>query len=785
MGRDGDVVVAVQPKRSEAVVAVGSDVYANGVASIGQPKNVDVDDLLEPLDVEGFRNLDKMHTAPQEVPNDCAVWPSTVNMYEDVLPDPETRVKLAVFENNPATDYINANYVRDRAGNFTWIAAQGPMESTTNAFWRMAWEKKVPVIIMLTRTMEDGVPKCAKYLPGTLAVPEQHGLFEVTLDSFGAFPENQTRQTCYKSYLTIALKKKDGSVEKRQVIHFWLNSWPDHGRPRNAAHMIELAASIRTLRNAAKSKLQRPTLVHCSAGVGRTGSFLAMIDALDAIHAGQKVDILEIIGRLRNDRCRLVNSVLQYEFLWDAAYEYICMGNNVIKHKMKELPRLEHGTNPGFTLSGPNAVHSGNANDELLNAFFIKSVKPGSVAEKSGFEAGDRIYEITHAGIPTGKDQKPLVFRLKGKTLDVVMAELKRGIATGKPVQMKVAKQKIAMGAQLHFRDEEAREQQDGGSTRYEEDDEDSAPKMQRRIEHMKSLYRRQKESAADDAEEDAIVQAAEEYEDQQDREYEERVLLEMEELASEQVEEFLALDASAARLNSTELKNEVISKFVGQALGVSDSYDPDCGMTNVCVDIPDEEHPAQAVTKEVSFSAVDQQHWNDDEFMDHMFGHVRTQSYTQANGGQNSMRTTGQLTPKILDNAPECELRPDEAEAAGVSRQIFRQLDTDHDGKITIKQLRKASLAGLLGPLAQPETASAVTVNPTGWSTTNNIAAEASMASRRSSLAYKTAEFSEPNENDFELNSPPPPMDTMINMSTGCTGVVQEGDTYIPVVDV
>jgi hypothetical protein len=211
-----------------------------------------------------------------------------------------------------------------------------------------------------------------------------------------------------------------------------------------------------------------------------------------------------------------------------------------------------------------------------------------------------------------------------------------------------------------------------------------------------------------------------------------------MEELASEQVEEFLALDASAARLNSTELKNEVISKFCGQALGVSDSYDPDYGMTNVCVDIPDEAHPAQAVTKEVSFSAVDQQHWNDDAFMDHMFGHVRTQSYTQANGGQNSMRTTGELTPKILDNAPECELRPDEAEAAGVSRQIFRQLDTDHDGKITIKQLRKASLAGLLGPLAQPETASAVTVNPTGWSTTNNIAAEASMASRRSSLAYK-----------------------------------------------
>lgn len=74
--------------------------------------------------------------------------------------------------------------------------------------------------------------------------------------------------------------------------------------------MIELAASIRTLRNAAKSKLQRPTLVHCSAGVGRTGSFLAMIDALDAIHAGQKVDILEIIGRLRNDRCRLVRAAL-------------------------------------------------------------------------------------------------------------------------------------------------------------------------------------------------------------------------------------------------------------------------------------------------------------------------------------------------------------------------------------------------------------------------------------------------------------------------------------------
>eukprot|EP00035_Acanthoeca_spectabilis_P024834 m.455589 g.455589 ORF g.455589 m.455589 type:complete len:799 (-) comp20898_c0_seq1:233-2629(-) len=794
-GVDGGVagVGAQDARTSELCTARGS---------AEQLQNIDdVEDLLAPLDVDGFRNLDKNHTEPSEVPNNCGAWPSTVNMYEDVLPSPKTRVTLAVFNKEPETDYINANFVRDRAGNMTWIAAQGPLDTTVNAFWRMIWEKSVPVIVMLTRTMEGGVKKCAKYLPKSVGVAEQRGLFKITLDSFGAFPEDQARQTCFKSFLTMSLRKKDGTVETRRVIHFWLNSWPDHGRPANAAHMLTLAASIRTLRTAAKSKVQRPTVVHCSAGVGRTGTFISMIDVLDAVHSGEKVDILQIITRLRQDRCRMVTSVMQYEFLWDAAYEYICVGGNVLKHRVKTLPTISKGINPGFTLSGPTSVHVGNVNDELLNAFFIKSVKPGSVAANAGFEAGDRIDEISHDGIPMGRGGKKLAFRLHGKTLGQVTAEILRGISTQQPVHFKVSKQKIAMEAQQQLKDEEEAEARHALDV---EEEDESAPKVQRRIAQMKALYKREKELEEDEADEDAFVEAVEEYEEQQDREYEERVLKEMEELATEKAEEYMSMDASAARMNSAELKNEVISRYVGRALGVQDSFDPDAAyLSSVRIDADEEE--SQVIEKETSFTSVDKQNWNDSQFMSHMFGYKRSKSYTQAQM-EGAIRAPAEINPEILSAKGIKEITPKEAEAAGVPRYIFRKIDTNHDGKVSVQELRKASLDGLLTIQELEAEAAAAAAGPQAgpaesqgrrresargsrkWSTTSNVAvgitiepeASAGPSVGEPGTPFREMEFVEPGES--ELNSPPPVFGSMLDM--GQVGIVADGDHFVPVVE-
>jgi len=167
-------------------------------------------DLLAPLDVRSYRELDKMHTAPEEVDNGHGVWPSKVNMYQDVLPNPKTRVRLATFNSDPSTDYINANYVRDRSGKFTWIAAQGPMDSTINNFWRMIWEKKIPVVIMLTKTVEGNVKKCAKYLPKLVGRPERRGFFDVTLESFEGYPEGNGKKKLFS-----VKYKDDTQAEKR------------------------------------------------------------------------------------------------------------------------------------------------------------------------------------------------------------------------------------------------------------------------------------------------------------------------------------------------------------------------------------------------------------------------------------------------------------------------------------------------------------------------------------------------------------------------------------------
>lgn len=642
-----------------------------------------------------------MHTAPEEVDNGHGVWPSKVNMYQDVLPNPKTRVRLATFNSDPSTDYINANYVRDRSGKFTWIAAQGPMDSTINNFWRMIWEKKIPVVIMLTKTVEGNVKKCAKYLPKLVGRPERRGFFDVTLESFEGFPEGNGKKSCFRSNIKMTLRRKNGTVEERSLIHFWLNSWPDHGRPKNATHMLTLAASIRKLRNSVKRKLLRPTLVHCSAGVGRTGSFIAMIDILDAVEAGEKVDINAIIARIRNDRCRLVNSVLQYEFLWDAAYEYLYNGIHAVKCKEITLPRLEPGTNPGFTLSGPRVVHVGNVNDEILNAFFIKSVKPGSVADKSGFEPGQRIEEISHAGIPKDKNGIQKVFRMKGKTLTVVKGELLRGIAAREPVILKVSRQMIAMEAQEQLRNEET-DHRGTSSRRVSKSDNDEGEQLitRRRIQMMKSMYHREKkERDAEVAEETALVEAVEEYDAQKEREYEERVLQEMEQIATEEAE-LLSGHPSIARLDSTELKNRVVAEHFGK-LGVEDTY----------LTMPEttDSRGDNAVTQSDSFLAnsfnsVDKLNWTDDKFMDKMFGHARTNSYTEATKSSTALSTTSLSTNSISSDVTtellsddDRKLKPAEAAAAGVPRHIFRKLDTDNDGLVALSQLRKASEEGLL----------------------------------------------------------------------------------------
>lgn len=158
------------------------------------------------------------------------------NRYSNVLPLDKTRVVLCCNPDEPGSDYINANYV-DGFYEKQYIATQGPLKETAEAFWAMVWEQEINVIVMLTRVTENSKVKCYKYWPGKLKT-KVFGKFSVSLSKKDREHGLVTR--------TILLKRgnnEDGFEGDREIIHFQYKEWPDHGLPSSAAtfrHLLHL-----------------------------------------------------------------------------------------------------------------------------------------------------------------------------------------------------------------------------------------------------------------------------------------------------------------------------------------------------------------------------------------------------------------------------------------------------------------------------------------------------------------------------------------------------------------
>ena len=95
---------------------------------------------------------------------------AALNRYVNVLPNPQTRVRLDPIPGLPAdfaelSGYINANHVRGADGKRKYIATQGPKAATTDAFWRMVWEQNVGTVVMAAEVKEMGRDKCYQYWP--------------------------------------------------------------------------------------------------------------------------------------------------------------------------------------------------------------------------------------------------------------------------------------------------------------------------------------------------------------------------------------------------------------------------------------------------------------------------------------------------------------------------------------------------------------------------------------------------------------------------------------------
>ncbi|XP_071083838.1 receptor-type tyrosine-protein phosphatase epsilon-like [Haliotis cracherodii] len=209
-----------------------------------------------------------------------------------------SRVVLADGE-----DYINANYIMGYDDIPMYIATQGPKPGTVTDFWRMVWQEDVTQIVMLTRLMEMNKKKCEQYWPDG-SKSQIYGACKVT-------NKNVTARSNY----TVSTFLVQNSGNERIVTHYHFTSWPDHGVP-------SAPALVNFWRLVKQGDMARgPMVVHCSAGVGRTGAFIALDYLMDEAESNHRVNVFMCVSKMRQNRMNMVQTVRQYEFVHDVVLE--------------------------------------------------------------------------------------------------------------------------------------------------------------------------------------------------------------------------------------------------------------------------------------------------------------------------------------------------------------------------------------------------------------------------------------------------------------------------------
>ncbi|KAM7358825.1 protein tyrosine phosphatase 69D isoform 2-T3 [Cochliomyia hominivorax] len=244
------------------------------------------------------------------------------NRYPDIKAYDQTRVKLSQINSIHGSDYINANFVIGYKERKKFICAQGPMESTINDFWRMIWEQHLEIIVMLTNLEEYNKTKCAKYWPEKIMDLKQYGDITVKFVS-----EKKNGDYLVRS-LDIFKRNSinDDEEESRQITQYHYLVWKDFMAPEHPQALIKFIRHI----NSVYSVQRGPILVHCSAGVGRTGTLVALDSLLQQLEEEGQVSIFNTVCDLRHQRNFLVQSLKQYIFLYRALLDTAHLGNTEI-----------------------------------------------------------------------------------------------------------------------------------------------------------------------------------------------------------------------------------------------------------------------------------------------------------------------------------------------------------------------------------------------------------------------------------------------------------------------
>ncbi|XP_006881696.1 PREDICTED: tyrosine-protein phosphatase non-receptor type 1-like [Elephantulus edwardii] len=288
-----------------------------------------------------FEQIDKANSWAaiyQDIRHEASDFPCKVaklprnknrNRYRDVSPFDHSRIKLHQEDN----DYINASLIKMEEAQRSYILTQGPLPNTCGHFWEMVWEQKSRGVVMLNRVMEKGSLKCAQYWPQK---EEKEMIFEDTNLKLTLISED------IKSYYTVRQLELENvaTQETREILHFHYTTWPDFGVPESPASFLNFLFKVRE--SGSLSLEHGPIVVHCSAGIGRSGTFCLADTCLllmDKRKDPSSVDIKKVLLEMRKYRMGLIQTADQLRFSYLAVIEgaKFIMGDSSVQEQWKEL----------------------------------------------------------------------------------------------------------------------------------------------------------------------------------------------------------------------------------------------------------------------------------------------------------------------------------------------------------------------------------------------------------------------------------------------------------------